>query len=391
MARAASPPVRQPSVGFLFLGELHLIPHLLPIAVALARRSSAPAITLHVATSVHEEILQDALRRLALPQVSVRRVRGFVEAPTGSRDTPPLPSKPLVLALNARRFMTEDVAVVAERTSLWLPRVTRRRGARFVYNEHGAAPHANFASARNRFAARLMMPSEGMAARAREIGGPGARVAVVGYVKNDFIRALPTRAAMPRFAEPRPVVVYVPHWKREKSSWWGMGEAVLDWFARDDRYNLIVAPHVRLPRFDPAFDRRVAPYRNLPHIHVDATSFRLIDQTYIDHADLYLGDGSSQVIEFARTPRPVVFLNPDRHDWRDDRRFSHWSLGDVISDVDVLGAALAAAPARHALYAEAQRAYVERMMGADDGRASERAADEIMAVLSAARRDRGRP
>lgn len=384
--------MKRPTVAFLFLGELHLIPHLFPIAAALARRRQAPALTLHVATSAHEEILADALRRLDLPQVAIRRVRGFVQAPPGSRDTPKLPSKPLVLALNAHRFLSADVAVVAERTSLWLPRVARRRGARFVYNEHGAAPHANFASVRNRFAARLLMPSEAMAARAREVGGADLPVAVVGYVKPDYIRELPTAAAMPRFPEQRPTVVYVPHWKRDKSSWWGMGEAVLDWFARQDRFNLILAPHVRLPSFDPEFERRVAPYRDFPHIHVDATSFKLIDQTYVDGADIYLGDGSSQVVEFARIPRPVVFLNPDRHDWRNDPRFSHWSMGDVIEEVGALGEALVAAPARHALYADAQRAYVRRMMGPDDGLASERAADEVLAVLSGSRRrGRGRP
>ena len=380
-----------PSVGFLFLGELHLIPHLLPIAVALARRDDAPRVVLHVATSVHEEILLDALDRLDLSGIAVRRVRGFRRTSPGSRDTPVLPSKPLVLALNAGRFLAHDVTVVAERTSLWLPMIARRRGAAFVYNEHGAAPHANFAAPRNRFAARLLMPSPAMAARAAAVGGPGTRVEVTGYLKPDFIRALPTGAAMPRFPEERPVVVYVPHWKREKSSWWSMGEAVLDQFARDDRYNLILAPHVRLPRFDPDFERRVAPYRDISNILIDSTSFKLIDQTYIDHADLYLGDGSSQVVEFARHPRPVVFLNPDRHAWADDPRFTHWTLGDVIEEVDALGPALAAAPARHAGYAPVQRAYAEAMMGPDDGRASERAADAVMAVLRSRLPDRGRP
>lgn len=379
-------------IGFLFLGELHLIPHLFPIAAAVARRPDAPAITLHVATSVHEEILADALRRLSLPQVTIRRVRGFVEAAAGSRDSPRLPSKPLVLALNARRFLSEDVVVVAERTSLWVPYVARRRSPPFVHNEHGAGPHANHGSPRNRHAAVTLMPSDGMADRMREAGGTETPIKVVGYIKPDYIRELATPEALPRFPERRPTVIYVPHWKRDKSSWWGMGEAVLDWFARQDRFNLILAPHVRLPRFDPEFERRVAPYRDLPHIQVDATSFKLIDQTYVDGADIYLGDGSSQVVEFARRPRPVVFLNPDRRAWRDDPRFSHWSMGDVIEEVGALGEALAAAPARHALYADTQRAYVRRMMGPDDGLASERAADEVLAVLSGSRRrGRGRP
>ncbi len=379
------------SIGFLFLGELHLIPHLLPIAAALARRADAPVITLHVATSVHEDILNEAVAKMGI-DVTIRRVRGFRQAAAGSRETPPLPSKPLVLALNARRFLKHDVVVVAERTSLWLPKIARRLGigrrTRFVYNEHGAAPHANFADPRNREAAAILMPSEGMAGRVRASGHDDAPIHVVGYIKPDYVRALVTAAAMPVFAEARPVVVYVPHWKRDKSSWWGMGEAVMAWFAAQDRYNLIVAPHVRLPKFDPEFDRRVTPYRDRPNIVVDATSYRLIDQTYTGNADLYLGDGSSQVVEFAAVkPRPVIFLNPDRHPWAEDSRFSHWSMGDVIENVAALPGALDAAPGRLAAYEPVQRAYVERMMGVDDGRASDRAADVVMSLM---RQDSGR-
>lgn len=379
------------SVGFLFLGELHLIPHLLPIAAALARRADAPVITLHVATSVHEDILNEAVAKMGIA-VTIRRVRGFRQAAAGSRETPPLPSKPLVLALSARRFLKHDVVVVAERTSLWLPRIARRLGigrrTRFVYNEHGAAPHANFADPRNREAAAILMPSEGMAARVRASGHGDAPIHVVGYIKPDYVRDLVTAAAMPQFPESRPVVVYVPHWKRDKSSWWGMGEAVMAWFAAQDRYNLIVAPHVRLPKFDPEFDRRVAPYRDRPNIVVDATSYRLIDQSYTGHADLYLGDGSSQVVEFAAVkPRPVVFLNPDRHPWADDPRFSHWSMGDVIDDIAALPAALDAATGKLSRYEPVQRAYVERMMGVDDCHASDRAADVVMSLM---RQDSGR-
>ena len=374
-------------VAFLFLGELHLIPHLLPIAIALAKRPGAPVIDLHVATSVHEEILAEALERLDLStRIAIRRVRGFVQAPPGQRTTPRLPSKPLTLVLNARRFLAADVVVVAERTSLWLPRIARRFGigrrTHFVYNEHGAAPHANFADPRNRETARILMPSEGMAARVRASGHVDAPIAVVGYIKPDYVSQLVDRVAPPAFPESRPTIVYVPHWKRDKSSWWQIGEEVLTWFAQQQRYNLILAPHVRLPRFDPDFERKVAPFRHVPHILVDSTSYRLIDQSYLAAADLYLGDGSSQVVEFAAIRRrPVVLLNPDRHAWADDPRFSHWSMGDVVARVEDLPRALDAALAAPDRYEAVQHAYVTAMMGIVDGHASERAADEVIALL----------
>lgn len=371
------------SAAFLFFGELFLIPHLLPIATALARTPDAPQITLFVITTIHEEIIRDAVERLGLAEkVRIRRALGFRHFPAGCRDMPDLPPKLLVLALNAAAIMRHDVAVVAERTSLWLPRVTRRMGAHFIYNEHGAAPHANFGTARNRFATRILMPGAGMAQRVRDSGHADAPIELVGYIKRDFIREVSGTGTLPPFKEKRPTVVYVPHWLQDKSSWWAMGEQVLDHFARSKTHNLILAPHIRLPEVDPEFEATIRPYLRCPNIHIDSGSFRLIDQSYINGADIYLGDGSSQVVEFAERPRPVIFLNPNHVDWRTDPRFSHWTMGDVIDDIADLGGALATAPAAHVAYAPIQRAYVERMMGADDGLSSARAAAVVLEVIA---------
>jgi hypothetical protein len=377
------------SAAFLFFGELFLIPHLLPIATALARSPAAPRITLFVITTIHEEIIRDAVERLGLADtVRIRRAIGFRHFTKGCREMPDLPPKLLVLALNAPAILRHDVAVVAERTSLWIPRVLRRMGTAFIYNEHGAAPHANFRSVRNRFATRILMPGAGMAQRVRDSGHADAPIELVGYIKRDFIREVSGTGTLPPFKEQRPTVVYVPHWLQGKSSWWAMGEQVLDHFSRSKRYNLIVAPHIRLPEVDSEFEARVRPYLRCPNIHIDSGSFRLIDQSYINGADIYLGDGSSQVVEFAENPRPVIFLNPDRIDWRADPRFSHWTMGDVIEDISALDAALDAAPANFPAYAPVQRAYVERMMGADDHQSSARAAAVVQEVI-AERQTRG--
>ncbi len=379
-AEHASRPDRG-SVIFLFLGELFLIPHLLPIAIALARSPRAPKITLLVMTSVHEEIVMEMT--CGLTDVVIRRARGFRSLPAGSRETPRLPWKPLVLLRNGWEILHHDVAVVAERTSLWLPRVARRRGAAFIYNEHGAGPHANFASGRNRYAARILVPAEGMAERVRASGHPDAPIEIVGYVKHDFIQAIAAKRRLPAFAERRPTVVYVPHWLREKSSWWEMGEEVLAYFAQSTRYNLILAPHIRLPKLDPHFESRVARFRDCPNIHIDTRSFSLVDQSYIDNADIYVGDGSSQVVEYAERPRPAIFFNPRRIDWASDARFSHWSMGDVISHVSDLEAALAASGLVHKRYAPIQSAYVKRMMGTHLGDISGLAADVVLNAVSA--------
>lgn len=376
------------SVAFLFFGELFLIPHLFPVATALLRKANPPRIVLFVLTSVHEEILREALARLSLNNIEIRRAKGYRQFPPGTRELEDVRSKLLVLARNAFTILGFDAVVVAERTSLWLPRLAHGMGADFIYNEHGAGPHANFASRRNRYATRILMPGKGMADRVRESGHERAPLTVVGYIKRDYMREVSSIGPPPAFAERRPTVVYVPHWLRPKSSWWTIGEQVLDYFARSDRYNLVLAPHIRLRSFDPKFEDRVCRYRDCPNIHIDAGSFSLVDQTYVNAADIYLGDGSSQVVEFAERPRPVIFLNPEGSDWRGDPRFSHWTMGDVVENIEDLDRALATAPARHGTYAPVQRAYVERMMGLDDGQASIRAADVVLDVIAARKRNK---
>ncbi|MDO6416596.1 hypothetical protein Q4F19_19590 [Sphingomonas sp. BIUV-7] len=389
MRSSASAGTTPGSVAFLFLGELFLIPHLLPIAIALAATPHAPRITLFVITSAHEEIIAAALAAAGL-SLPIRRARGFRRLPAGSRETPHLPHKLGILARNAFAILAHDIAVCAERTSLWLPRIAQCFGADFVYNEHGAGPHANFSAPRNRAAARILMPGDGMADRVRESGHRDAPIVTVGYIKRDYMRTVAAIRPCPPFAERRPTVIYVPHWKRCKSSWWAMGEQILDHFAASDRYNLILAPHIRLPEFDPDFEARVAPYRDRPNIHIDATSFRLVDQTYIDAADIYLGCGSSQALEFAEHPRPIIFLNPDCVDWAADPRFSHWTMGDVADDIPELAAALDRADAVHPAYAPVQTAYVARMMGIDNGSAAARAAGVVLDALACHRARRWR-
>src|SRR3546814_3460334 len=86
---------------------------------------------------------------------------------------------------------------------------------------------------------------------------------------------------------------------------------------------------------------RAAPIRTTaPHIRIDMGSRHSIDMSYTMSADVYLGDVSSQVYEYLLHPRPCIFLNLDRRDWRGDEAFSHWRLGQVIEDMGTLPQAL---------------------------------------------------
>ena len=105
-----------------------------------------------------------------------------------------------------------------------------------------------------------------------------------------------------------------------------MGEDIIRQFAQDDRFNLIVAPHIRLfdnRRRRAAMEKRLADLARMPHVHIDLGSRASSDMRYGQMASLYLGDVSSQVYEYLPRPRPCLFLNGHRADWQEDRSYGH--------------------------------------------------------------------
>src|SRR3546814_1679508 len=93
-------------------------------------------------------------------------------------------------------------------------------------------------------------------------------------------------------------------------------------------------------------------------------------------ADIYLGDTSGQVVEFLMQPRPCVFLDPLGVDWHDDPSYAMWAAGEVVTDIDVLDAALARAAALHGGFEAAQRMFAEAQLGDASGAAAARARSE---------------
>lgn len=366
---------RRGPVAFFFLGETLLIPHLFPIVEALARREDVQ-IDLWVSTSVHEQLLAGWIRDLG-PQVRVRRASGYLslpDLPPGSN--PPLPSKKRLLLGMILPMLRTPVAVVAEQTSLWLPALLPLR-TRFINVSHGHGTIRAREGFRRRAAWRIPVPSEGERRALLELGFEERKVPVVGSVKCTFRHAMGREVSFP---EKRPVVLYNPHWQAHRSSWWDWGRQVLDQLVAQDRFNVILAPHQRLAEGDPQLREVLAGAARRPHVISDIDSFALVDGSYQRAADIYLGDTSSQVIEFLATPRPCLFLNNKRVAWRSRADFAMWQAGEVLEEPQGLVAALERAVAGHADYLPAQQQLVHEWLGETSG-APGRIVEHILEAL----------
>ena len=204
--------------------------------------------------------------------------------------------------------------------------------------------------------------------------------ALTGSIKLETARKL----ALPKpdaFAKHRPVVLYNPHFEANLNSWGRFLEPMLKGFDLQERFNLIVAPHVKMFRRSSRRTRRKLEARSTGSILIDTGSDRSLDSSHLSAASIYVGDVSSQVYEFLADPRPCVFLNAQGIDWRGDPNYAHWHLGNVVDDPEELMPTISAAHERHPIYREAQDKFAEATLGERGGSASERAADAIFAFL----------
>ncbi len=364
-------------VAFFFLGETLLIPHLYPVVEALAAEPDL-TIDLWVSTSVHESLLRQWTESLGPAAIRIRRAPGYRRL-QGYEDgrNPPLPNKLLMLARLMPQLLHTPVVVSAEQTSLWLPTLLPLR-TRFINLMHGAGSMSARDGARRRAAWRMPVPSENEQQAFLDRGHAARYVPVVGYVKSAFKQS---HQRPPVFAEARPVLLYAPHWQRHRSSWWNWGAALVQQLVAQRRYNVILAPHQRLIEGAPELRAVLEAAGQHPHVHCDIDSFAMVDGSYTAAADLYLGDTSSQVVEFMARPRPCVFLNSQGVDWAGQPAYALWDCGEVVEQLDRVLPAIDRAAARHGEFLAAQQALVAGWLGDTSGAAPQHIVRHILEAL----------
>ncbi|AGH51231.1 MULTISPECIES: hypothetical protein [Sphingomonadales] len=367
---------------FLFVGEKHHVFHALPIAGEMAARYPDLDIEIAIAGPENDALVRDVLNCFPgfTPTIRYLDLPGPADAlhKWGVLRGQQRITR-LIAALPYLRGF--DAIVVPERTTTMIRHFLGSR-TKLIFTPHGAGDRAITYDKRDRLFDFALVAGEKSERRMLELGTirPGA-YAVTGYVKMDFMQRLAAHRP-PLFDNGRPTVLYAPHFRSSLSSWDRFGKAIIRAFAAQDRYNLVVAPHIRL--FDHAPARVTAPIEAMAvpgKIIVDLSSERLVDMTYTAGADIYLGDVSSQVYEFLNRPRPCVFLNAHDADWPDNPDYLFWTLGDVVSSVADVLPAIDAAAERHPLYAARQCQILSDSIGGDPTGASARSADAILHFL----------
>ncbi len=378
-------------IGFLYNHDAtHQVPHTVPIAASLARRGEA----VEILCSTPE---QRAVAERLLPDPSAVRFTMLDVGPLANgldhvlRHVVPF-RRLAILRENVDSFAKLDALVVPEITSTRLRERPELSGMKLIYVPHGAGDGAaGFLPATRRFDLVLL---SGRKVRDRMLEAglvTKENSAIVGYPKFDLLDAPAPRL----FDNDKPTVLYNPHFNPHLSSWYRFGQDVLRWFASQEHFNLVFAPHVMLfkrtvqisPIHKRAAWRPGIPREAMgrPNILLDTGSDRSIDMSYVRGADIYLGDVSSQIYEWIRKPRPAIFFDTHRPDASRAADYAHWALGRVLRDPSELPAALEQAMAAPHDMDAAQNDAVRHTFSTEATGAGDRAADAILRFLKASR------
>jgi len=208
------------------------------------------------------------------------------------------------------------------------------------------------------------------------------KIKLIGYCKKEVAKKENNKKQF--FKNGKEVVLYNPHFKKELSSWYKNGVEVLEYFYNQDEYNLIFAPHVNLfykkgYAKENEIDKK---YYNSPNILIDLKSNNSVNMAYTLNSDVYLGDVSSQKLEFLLKPRPCIFINSHNNDWGNDTLYRNNELGKIVKNIDDLGELLSTKEEWQKGYLTNQKEIINYTFDIDLEKSScKRAMEEIIKII----------
>jgi hypothetical protein len=380
---------RQTRIAFSLIGGVHQFLHGAPVLAELARMPGV-AVEAYVADASDAaglHALLKAFRADSVPVIQMKLpalIERAAELFLGHTEFAKL--KLPRLAAWRRQIRAADLIVTLERTSTILKQLPGHCPP-IAHIPHGAGDRAKGYEGRFRYFDHVLVAGEKDRSRMIEFGlVKPEQITATGYIKLAGLRRIHGDRRPRLFQNDRPTVLYNPHFDTKLGSWEIFGESVIEQFSAQRRFNLIVAPHVRL--FEQASPAERARWEGLSDpdwLLFDAGSERSMDMTYTLAADIYLGDVSSQVYEFCANPRPCVFINAHGVKWRDDPHYAMWHLGDVISKKRELMPAIDAAWAQPDRKREEQIAAVRNSFGEPEVDAAEVAANCLIKLAQGVR------
>ena len=366
-------------ICFLYIDEPYNIYHSISIATQLCDYQN---IEVHIyCTERNHQALLDILGQSTLEKLKIKIVRPFWHFTLPHYLEIKLQFRYFIYKRYAKLLSSFDGIVCSLYNDLLLQRFVNGDKTKLIFAGHGVANRSySYSDKIKDFDLLLLAGRKEETIRTKLNQLAEVSYEVIGYVKHEICQSLDFTSP---FNDSKPVVFYNPHWLKEYSSFYDHGISILDQFSKDKSCNLIFAPHSLLTTRNQSIKAQILRFEQFDNIHIDLGSNACHDMTYLKLADYYLGDVSSQALEFLLIePRPCLFIDVNDISG-EDYEFHSWELGDVTSNSDDIFKQLEQAAARHKEhYQSVQKSSTTDIFHQTDQQPSQIAADAIANYLS---------
>ncbi|MFD1095368.1 hypothetical protein [Salegentibacter chungangensis] len=323
-------PRNKKKIAFLFLDEIHHLFHFISIAIELSKTNRVHILTYKGVDDLLYKSLGDLKGdKLVVEELPTFPFRSFTDKLKNRK----LPRKGFWLKRNLNYLLNEFNAVVfTDYFHRYLLEARKNNSPKLLKFSHGTPGRAYaFNENLQDFDFQLLIGNY-QYKQYKKLGILGKNYAITGYSKFDAVKHCPKRQI---FKNKRTTVLYNPHFDPDFSSWQDEGLNILEFFYKQDTYNLIFAPHLHLFQKKKGGESKKViseKYFSSDNIHIDLGSVASVNMTHVHNADIYMGDVSSQIYEFITTPRPCLFLNTKNFNYKKDISFRFWQCGPVIEN-----------------------------------------------------------
>jgi hypothetical protein len=371
-------------IGFIYFEEIHHIPHFIGIASELAKHYKDYEVNIITYKGNHTYLyklikLLEA-KNLKVVHLNPPVTRLIIDFFSGRKK----PSAVYLYKKHKKFLLHFDALIFTEKNHKYLHTFRKKSKTPYLISVgHGPGGRGYAFQPSLRLFDFMLLCGDFYLDRLQKESLLIPNYAITGYSKFDVVRKENRNQKL--FNNGKPTVLYNPHFNKINSSWYTIGNSVLEYFYNQEEFNLIFAPHIYL------FNRKgfLKPdsidkkFFEKENIFIDLGSIRSSNMTYILNSDVYLGDVSSQVYEYIIKPRPAIFIDVENVDWQNNINYRFWKMGVVVRSMEELKKVLQNILPSKLEFLEIQKIIFKENYHIDSTKnASQKGAQEIDAFLN---------
>ena len=373
-------------IAFIFFEEIHMLHHFIGIASELVKTNDYD-ISIVTYEGEHK-YLYSLLKILGLSKNIVYQLpTTFYRRITEKITRRNIPSSKYLFEKNKKKLLSFDALVFSDINQEFLYDLRKDGSPKFIFTHHGAGngsyPYTSIES--TKFDLIFAIGQSAIDSHKKYFNYTNTKFEIIGYSKFDVAKI--ENKGFSVFKNDNPIILYNPHFKRELSSWYTHGKEILNFFLKNNNYNLIFAPHINLFNKKGFANKNEIDdvYYKSENIHVDLGSINSVNMTYTLAADLYIGDVSSQVLEYLIIKRPCIFVNRIDLNWATNINTpKFWKLGEVVANILDLDYLITNRSIWQEKYINTQTKEIEYLFDMDNNLSSSvRGANAIVKLLNA--------